>query len=99
MRFRISEEAAIDLEEIWLYTSEYWSIDQADRYLNRLLDEIEYLCQNPRMGEDYSDIREGYFRLRVKSHLIFYRINLRKEVIEIIRVLHQRMDIANRLNK
>ncbi|MGB3342643.1 MAG: type II toxin-antitoxin system RelE/ParE family toxin [Aequorivita sp.] len=99
MRFRISEEAAIDLEEIWLYTSEYWSIDQADRYLNLLLDEIEYLYQNPRMGEDYNDIREGYFRLRVKSHLIFYRINLRKKIIEIIRVLHQRMDIDNRLNK
>lgn len=75
------------------------SIDQADIYLNLLLDEIEYLSQNLRIGEDFNHIRKGYFRLRVEAHIIFYRINLPKNLVEIIRILHQRMDIENRLNK
>lgn len=47
------------------------SIDQADIYLNLLLDEIEYLSQNPRIGEDFNHIRKGYFRLPIEAHIIF----------------------------
>ncbi|WP_324556630.1 type II toxin-antitoxin system RelE/ParE family toxin [Agriterribacter sp.] len=35
---------------------------------------------------------------KVKSHLIFYRLIEKQNEIEIIRILHQRMDIENRLN-
>jgi len=28
-------------------------------------------ANNPTFGKDYSDIREGYFRSRIKSHFIF----------------------------
>ena len=61
------------------------------------MDEIEYLAENPESGKDYSNVRKGYFRSQIKSHFIFYKINRMKE-IEIIRVLHQRMDIESRLN-
>ena len=71
MRYIISREATNDFEKIWLYTFETWSIEQADRYLNLLMDEIEYLSVNPKSGNDYSHIRKGYFRSRVKSHFIF----------------------------
>ena len=71
---------------------------QADRYYNLLLDEIEFVAEKPQSGKDHGHIRGGYFRTRVKSHYIFYRINLRKNQIEIIRILHQRMDIEARLN-
>ena len=41
-------------------------------------------------------IRKGYRASKIKSHLIFYRaLNDR---IEVIRILHERMDIENRLN-
>lgn len=99
MKFKISEEAAFDLEEIWFYTFENWSIKQADRCLNIILDEIEYLAKNPKASQDYSKIRKGYFRFRVRSHFIFYRINSTEKIIEIIRVLHQRMDTDSRLNQ
>jgi len=46
----------------------------------------------------YKYIKKGYFRSRVKSHFIFYRINLKRNKIEIIRILHQQMDVENRLN-
>lgn len=98
MGFKISIEAQNDLENIWLYTFETWSIEQANRYIDLIIDEIEYLARYPNAGKDYSNVRKGYFRSRVKSHLIFYRINLKENFVEIIRILHQQMDIENRLN-
>lgn len=41
-------------------------------------------------------IKQGYRASKVKSHLIFYRKG-EDGVTEIVRVLHQRMDIKNRL--
>jgi toxin ParE1/3/4 len=98
MNYKISKEATNDLEKIWLYTFENWSVEQADRYFNLIMDEIEYITQNPKSGKDYSEIRKGYFRSKVKSHFIFYKINSKKDEIEIIRILHQQMDIELRLN-
>jgi toxin ParE1/3/4 len=99
MNFKISKEAQFDLENIWLYTFETWSKEQADRYFNLIFEEIDYLTQNPTSGKDFSHIRKGYYRSKVKSHFIFYRINLKENAIEIIRILHQQMDIENRLNE
>lgn len=98
MNYKISKEATNDLEKIWLYTFEKWSAEQADRYFNLIMDEIEYITQNPKSGKDYSEIRKDYFRSKVKSHFIFYKINSKKDEIEIIRILHQQMDIESRLN-
>lgn len=64
MNYRISKEALNDLEKIWIYTFETWSIEQADRYFNLLMDEIEYLTVNPKSGIDYSHVRKGYFAQR-----------------------------------
>lgn len=97
MKYVISEAAANDLESIWVYTNEVWSDMQADRYLNLIFDEIELISKDPTQGKDYSHIREGYFQSRVKSHFIFYRLNKIKMQVEIIRILHQMMDIENRL--
>ena len=95
MKYGLSRKALADIESIWLYTVENWSIDQADRYYNLIFDEIEYLAEFPDSGKDFSYVRKDYRRSKVKSHLIFSRI--RKNEVEIIRVLHQRMDIENRL--
>ncbi len=99
MKYIISQEASRDSENIWLYTLEKWSIEQADRYLNLIMDEIEYLAEDPNSGKDYGEVRKGYFRSRIKSYFIFYKINWKNEEIEIIRILHQRMDIETRLNE
>lgn len=98
MKYKISAEALKDIENIWLYTSETWSSKQADRYYNLIMDEIEYITQNPLSGKDYSHIRKGYLRTRVKSHFIFYKVNLKENLVQIIRILHQQMDIDQRLN-
>lgn len=97
MTYRISKEAQADLENIWLYTLENWSAEQADRYINRILDEIEYLSRKPDSGVDVKHIRKGYFRSKVKSHLLFYKVDPGKKELELIRVLHERMDIESHL--
>ena len=98
MNYKISKQAEIDLKNIWLYTFEEWSIEQADYYFDLIMDEIEYISKNPKSGKDYNEIRKGYFRSRVKSHFIFYRINFKEECIEIIRILHQQMDVESHIN-
>lgn len=65
MTYKISNEAQIDIEKIWLYTFNNWSLQQADRYINLILDEIEYLTQYPTSGKAYDHIREGYYRSKV----------------------------------
>ena len=99
MNYKLSKLAESDLEKIWLYTFEEWSLDQADYYLDLILDEIEYISKNPKSGKDYNDIIKGYFRSRIKSHFIFYKINWKEETVEIIRILHQQMDIDLHINE
>lgn len=99
MKYIVSHLANQDTENIWLYTFENWSKEQADRYINLIIDEIEYISINPDSGDDYSIVRKGYFRSKIKSHFVFYRINKIKKIVEIIRVLHQRMDIESRMTE
>lgn len=91
----ISKQAIVDLEEIWFYTVEKWSIEQADRYHSLIFDEVNFICRNIDAGKPMNHIRKGYWVSKVKSHLIFYRVV--NDVVEIIRILHERMDIDNRL--
>lgn len=94
--FVISKKAISDLEEIWLYTFEKWSSQQADRYYKLIFDEINYICKNNAAGKSMEHVRKGHRASKVKSHLIFYKLS--NETIEVIRILHERMDIEDRLN-
>lgn len=95
MKYYISKEVANDLEGIWVYTVENWSIEQAERYLGLIFEEIEYLCRKPESAKDYSHVRKGYFCSKVKSHLIFFKLN--KTSLEVIRILHEMMDVERHL--
>lgn len=95
-KYRISRQAIDDLENIWDYTSKKWSIEQADRYYKLIIDEIEFVANNFMTGKPVEFIRKDYRVTKVKSHLIFYR-KTESEIVEIIRILQQRMDVKNRL--
>jgi toxin ParE1/3/4 len=96
INYRISEKAIEDLENIWLYTLKTWSVEQADRYYNLLIEEITYISGNYDSGKSMAHVKPGYRASKVKSHLIFYR-KAKDNIVEIIRILHQSMDIENRL--
>jgi toxin ParE1/3/4 len=93
----ISKKAISDLENIWLYTLEKSSLEQADRYYDLIIDEINFICKKIDSGKSMSHIRPGYRASKVKSHLIFFRVV--GGAVEIIRILHERMNIENRLEE
>ena len=95
-KYIISEKALDDINKIWIYTAENWSVEQADRYYNLIFDEIEYIVVNFEIARDFGNIRKSYKYSKVKSHLIFFKKDKTNE-IEVVRVLHERMDIESRL--
>ena len=94
--YKISKKAKRDLIKIWEYTLRRWSIVQADKYYNLLLSEMQEIANTPLSGKNYHSTRQNYLGYKVKSHIIFYRIQDSEE-IEIMRILHSRMDLASRL--
>lgn len=96
--FRITPKAVIDLEEIWLYTFHKCSPEQADRYYKLIIEEFQFLSKNPNAGKPIDHIREGYRSSVIKSHVIFYR-HIDPHLIEIVRILHQNMDVDRRIKE
>lgn len=90
------ESAIDDLDEIWFYTFQSWSVEQADRYHNLIYREVAFLASKPSAGKKMDHVRSGYRSAKVKSHIIFYKYSSAE--IEIVRILHESMDIPNRLN-
>lgn len=92
----IFREAALsDLEEIWLYTLNTWSSEQADRYHDLIIKEVAFLAKKPQAGKNMHSLRPGYFSSKVKSHFIFYKYT--QTEIEIVRIIHESMDIPKHL--
>lgn len=95
-KYSISEKAINDINTIWIYTAENWSVEQANRYYNLIFDEIEFIAIHFEAIKDFGHVRKGYRYSKVKSHLIFCRKTKNNE-IEVIRVLHEKMDVKNRI--
>lgn len=85
-----------DLIDIWLYTFERWGEAQADAYLDELGQGIANLARTPKIGVDYSQIRPGYRRYGINRHRIYYRLT--ETAVEIVRVLHESMDVDAHLD-
>ncbi|MCX2680657.1 type II toxin-antitoxin system RelE/ParE family toxin [Galbibacter sp. EGI 63066] len=95
-KYRISKQAIDDLNDIWAYTFHKWSKEQADRYYDLIIAEIEFIADNFMAGESAEQTRKNYRVTKIKSYLIFYR-KAENDIVEIVRILHQRMDIKKRL--
>jgi toxin ParE1/3/4 len=99
-KYRIRALAQADLESIWLYTCEQWGVEQADTYLNALIQRFEWLAENPKLGKPRDDIKQGYFCFPEGMHLVFYVLNkqgLKNSQVEIIGIPHQQVDITEYL--
>ncbi|HKP77951.1 MAG TPA: type II toxin-antitoxin system RelE/ParE family toxin [Phenylobacterium sp.] len=93
--YRLSPAARADLEAIWTFGEEGWGADQAELYIRRIQRAVETVASDPRRGRPCEDIRPGYFRFAVGTHMLFFRRDV--DVIEIVRILHQRMDFDGHL--
>ena len=97
MKYGLSKSAENDLLEIWDYTAQTWGQAQADRYLFRLEKRFLDLAMNPMRGKSCSDLDLEYLSYHEGRHLIFYRSF--EDLIAIARILHERMDIFERLEE
>jgi len=95
-RYRLTRAAREDLAEIGRYTERRWGVAQRRAYLAQLDARMELLVDHPQMGTARDDVRRGYRCLREARHLIFYRAAA--GTVEIVRVLHQRMDVRRHLS-
>lgn len=95
-RYLLSPAAQADLEQIWDYTYDRWGVDHAEEYLREVQRAIERAAANPRIGRDCGEIRPGYRKLAAGSHTLFYRVSA-EGVIDVVRILHQRMDVDRHL--
>jgi toxin ParE1/3/4 len=91
-RFVLSPAAQADLEDIWDYSAARWSIAQAETYVRAIAAACEALVAGHRNGQRIDDIRPGYMKLLVGSHVLFFRQTEAGD-IDIVRILHQRMDV------
>jgi toxin ParE1/3/4 len=82
--------AQADLEDIWWYTANRWGTTQADHYTDDLDDACRALASGQRQGRPV-DVRPGYLKYLVGSHVIYFRE--RGDQLEIVRILHGRMDV------
>lgn len=94
--YRISKLAQSDLEQIWLYTIDEWSLSQAEKYIDGLLACFDAIADGSLPGKSVDYIREGYKKALYGKYYVFYRLGS-DDVTEIIRVLHGSMDVENRL--
>ncbi|MGG1948880.1 type II toxin-antitoxin system RelE/ParE family toxin [Trinickia sp. NRRL B-1857] len=94
LQLRLTPLAESDLEDIWRYTFEHWSIDQADRYHRDLVATMAALAQGDKTGR-VCTVRDGYLQYAVGSHIVFYRET--ETTRDVSRVLHQRMDVDRHL--
>lgn len=88
--YRLAPAAERDLEVIWAYTVQQWSVEQAHRYIDILTRAFADLAQSPKTAQACDHIRAGYRCSRVERHMVYFRIT--EYGIAIIRVLHDRMD-------
>lgn len=94
----LRQEAIDDLTDIWDYTIREWSENQADTYYETIQFACKEIGENPKIGKVYPEINKNLLGFKSKKHLIFYHQTSDDEV-EIIRILHERMDLKNRIKE
>lgn len=93
--YRLTPAAQRDLSSIWDFTKERWDAHQAETYVVEIRAAIERVAADPSRGRPCDDVREGYRRYGIESHLLYYVGSA--DGVDIVRVLHQRMDPTRHL--
>ena len=88
--YRLTPCAEDDLEDIWRYTAETWSIVQADQYLDELVATFENIVAMPMIARERQEIVPPVRTYIHGAHVIVYRIE--EDYIAIIRILGARQN-------
>ncbi len=93
--YALSPAAQADLENIWDYTVTHWGEVQAEDYTRDIQAACEALSNGMLVSRSADDIRAGYRKVAVGSHVMFFR--MQSDMVEIIRILHQSMDVGRHI--
>lgn len=91
-KFVLTSKANSDLKSIARYTSKNWGRTQRNKYLSVMNSTFCDLADEVLIGQKDFNIRKGYYKYQVGKHIIFYH-KIDKNMIEVVRILHQKMDI------
>ena len=91
--FVLTNSAKADLKSIAVYTQRKWGKTQRRTYIKQFDETFRLLAKTPEVGTNCDFIKPGYRKFPIASHIIFYRHNGTNQ-IEIVRILHKRMDVA-----
>lgn len=94
----LRQKAIDDLNNIWFYTFEKWSEKQANKYYETIKIACNEIGENPNTGKEYSGISKNLLGLKSGKHIIFYQM-LSENKIEVVRILHERMDLKSRIEE
>jgi toxin ParE1/3/4 len=94
-RLNKQAQAEQDLLEIWLYTFNEWGAPQADAYLDELAAAMDLLAEQPLICRERPEFNPVVRIHHHAHHLIVYL--LAHEGINIVRVLHENMDVVGQL--
>ena len=95
-RYKLTNKAVEDLTHIWNFTLEQWSEEKADIYYRMILENCRKVADHPALGKNYSRITPTLLGIKAGRHIIFFRMTEQLE-IEITRILHEQMDLKNRI--
>ncbi len=96
-KFRLSKTADADLRKITEYTQQHWGVKQRDAHSKEIFGAFSQLAKAPQIAVKMDAVREGYRKFPQGSLVIFFREGDTCG-IEIIRVLHKRMDVDAHLD-
>lgn len=97
-KFKFTNNAVKDLSDIWSCTVETWSESQADKYYKLIINACSTIAKKPQIGKEYSDIYSELKGKKNSKYIIFYRV-MEDKSIEVTRILHERMDLKNKLKE
>jgi toxin ParE1/3/4 len=94
-RLEFTPRARRDIEEIWEYSVDQFGLDKTDAYLRDIQRAAMAVTDDPRRGLACDEIRSGYRKFSVGSHILFFKASATRVVI--VRILHRRMDFVRHI--
>ncbi len=84
-RYRLSPRVLEDLDDTWRYTAERWGVEQADKYIDELVQAFEVIASMPTLARERSEFTPPVRIHTHESHLIIFRDSA--DGVDILRLL------------
>ncbi len=94
--YKLTRRARAELKRIGQYTELQWGVERQRNYLAQLYKRFDQINKSPHLGRERPELAPEVRSVLEGKHIIFYRVG--DAGIEIVRVLHQSMDIKRKID-